>query len=64
MAFDYLARSAIHDFRSFARLCGGAYSPLRFDKVGRSYQAPALYANLEGGNGPMLPDILLRHKSN
>src|ERR1700736_5052857 len=22
-----------HDFRSFARLCGGAYSPLRFDKV-------------------------------
>jgi hypothetical protein len=51
--FDHLTRYAIHDFGSLSRLCGGPYSPLRFDKLVRSYQAPALYANLKGAKGGM-----------
>ena len=41
-------------------ICGGAYSPLRFDKVGRSYQAPALYANHKGANILIAPNIVSR----
>ena len=36
MPFDHLTRRAVHDFCSFARLSGCAYSPLRFDEFGRS----------------------------
>jgi hypothetical protein len=60
--FDHLARQAVHDFRSFARLSGCAYSPLRFDEFGRSYQASAPYANLKHVVGARPPHILLRHK--
>jgi hypothetical protein len=49
--FDHLTRYAIHDFRSFSRLCGGPYRPLSFDKLVRPYQPPALYANLKGAKG-------------
>ena len=49
--FDHLTRYAIHDFRSFSRLCGGPHRPLSFDKLVRPYQPPALYANLKGAKG-------------
>jgi hypothetical protein len=41
-----LTRFTINDFGPFSRLCGGSYSPLRFDEQMRSYQPPALHANL------------------
>jgi hypothetical protein len=44
--FDHLPGGGIDDFGSFSRLGGGTYSPLSVGKLGRSYQPPALYANL------------------
>ena len=59
--FDHLTRQAVDDFGSFPRLGGCAYSPLRVAKLGRSYQASALDANLKGTVGARPPNILLRH---
>ena len=59
--FDHLTRQAVDDFGSFPRLGGCAYSPLRFAKLGRPYQASALDANLKGTVGARPPNILLRH---
>ena len=59
MPFDHLTCYAIHDFRAFSRLRGGPYSPLSFDKLVRSYQPPALYANLKDARGARAADILL-----
>ena len=58
--FDHLTRYAIHDFRSFSRLCGGPYRPLSFDKLVRPYQPPALYANLKDARGAIAPTIFLQ----
>ena len=49
--FDHLARYAIHNFRSFSRLCGGPYRPLSFYKLVRPHQPPAVYANFKGAKG-------------
>jgi hypothetical protein len=59
MLFDHLTRHAIHDFRSFSGLCGGPYSPQSVDKLVRSYQPPALYANLKDARGAIAPSIFL-----
>ena len=61
VAFDYSTSEAniILYSGSLARLRGGACRRLRFDKLTRSYQAPAHYTNFKGGNGAMSPDILL-----
>ena len=44
--FDHLTVDDIDEFGPFARLGGGAYSPLSVAKPRRSYERTALYANL------------------
>ena len=46
MLFDHLTVDDIDEFGPFARLGGGAYSPLSVAKPRRSYERTALYANL------------------
>ena len=46
MLFDHLTVDDIDEFGPFARLGGGAYSPLSVAKPRRSYERTTLYANL------------------